>query len=328
MSFLNFSLSRVAYEDDVASTDPMNKAFDVSTSKVGLHVGFPAVCTRVVHPGQIMLLESTSRTLAYDGTTELAVSHPELGSDLVRMRWTGVGTAPAFRTLRVIAGGSDTQVTLSRMSNTAAKMQVTGGTVWSLSTVQIGDEVFFGKTVDGEFTSPFSEVLQGSRFSIVDKGSDYLVFRDNGIASAESDITLGVGFDSALRVFSAAGVKVGDKLKFAVGANLKPDNKSYVLEITQVSDRDVYFVNPYAVDEIAIPGADSFVAFERMLNFLAVQATGAIDLRLDSSSATSIPLYEYETGASIFMGTVSATSIYAVNNSTLPVNVTVHTCSF
>lgn len=328
MSFLNFSISRVAYDDDTAGMDPMNKAFDVSTAKVGLHVSFPAVCTRVVDPGQVMLLESTSRALAFDGTTEFSLVRPELGSDLVRMRWTGTGTAPAFRALRVIAGGSDTEVTLSRVSNTAAKIEVTAGTAWSLTTVQIGDELFFGKTVENEFTSPFSEVIQSQRFSVVDKGSDYLVFRDNGMVSADSDILLGSGFESAVRVFSAAGVKTGDKIKFAPSANLRPDNKSYVLDITQVSDRDIYFISPYAINETSIPGVNSFVVFERMLNFLAVQATGAIELRLDSSSSTSIPLYEYQSGASIFMGTVSATSIYAVNNSTLPVNVTVHTCSF
>jgi hypothetical protein len=328
MSFLNFTISRVAYDDAASSSDPKNTAFDVSTAKVGLHVQFPAVCTRVVDPGQITLLESTSRALNYDGTTEFQFSHPELGSDIVRMRWTGTGTAPAFRTLRALAGGATTTVSFSRASNTAVKITNTTGTAWNTAVVQIGDELFFQKTVDGEFTSPFSEVIQGQRFVIVDKGTDYLVFRDNGMVSAESDIVLGGDFDSALRVFSALGVKVGDKIKFAASANVRPDNKSYVLEVTQVSDRDIYFINPYAIDETCIPGASSFVVFERMLNFLAVQATGPIEIRLDSSAATSIPLYEYESGAAVFMGTVSSTSIYAVNNSTSPIYVTVHTCSF
>lgn len=328
MGFLNFTFSRTAYTDSTASTDPLNTAFDVSTAKMGLYAQFPAVTTRIVDPGQIMLLESTSRSLNYDGTTQFQISHPELGSDTVRMRWTGTGTAPAFRTLRSLGGGADTVVEFSRASSTAAKITNVSGTVWTTTTIQIGDEVFFQKTVDGEATSPFSEVVQGNRFVVVDKGSDYLVLRDNGMISAESDIALGAGFAEVLRAFSSAGVKAGDKIKFATTANLRPDNKSYVLDVTQVSDRDIYFINPYAVDEIAIPGSQSFVVFERMLNFLAIEASGTIDIRLDSPSASSISLFEFEPGKAILTGTVSATSVYAVNNASHPIDVTIHTCSF
>jgi hypothetical protein len=328
MSFLNFTLSRIAYMDDTASTDPLNKAFDVHTAKIGLYAQFPTVCTKVVEPGQIVLLESTSRALTYDSTTQFSFSHPELGSDIVRMRWTGTGTAPSFRTLRAIAGGVNTQVEFSRASNTAAKLTNTSGTAWNTSSVQIGDEVFFQKSVEGEFTSPFSEVIQGQRFVIVDKGVNYIVLRDNGVISAESDIALGADYSTAMRVFSSLGVKTGDKIKFSSSAGLRPDNKSYVLEVSQVSDRDLYFINPYGIDETAVPGEQTFVVFERMLNFLSIDATGAVDIRIDSSSASNIPLYEFETGRSIFMATVSATSVYAVNNGSHPVNVTVHTCSF
>lgn len=328
MSFLNFTISRTAYMDDTASTDPLNRAFDVHTAKIGLYAQFPTVCTKVIEPGQIVLLESTSRALGYDGTSQFSFSHPELGSDVVRMRWTGTGTAPVFRTLRAIAGSTDTVVEFSRASNTAAKLTNVSGTAWNTAVVQIGDEVFFQKSVDGEFTSPFSEAIQGQKFVIVDKGTGYLVLRDNGIISAESDIALGADYSTALRVFGSTGVKIGDKIRFSPSANLRPDNKSYVLEVMQVSDRDLYFINPYGIDEVAIPGDQSFVVFERMLNFLSIDASNAIEIRLDSPSASSIPLYEFESGKAVFMATVSATSVYAVNNASHPVNVTVHTCSF
>jgi hypothetical protein len=328
MSFLNFTMSRVAYDDESACSDPLNKAFDVSTAKVGLHVQFPSVTCKVVDPGQVLLLESTSRALTYDGTTQFELSHPDLGSDVVRMRWTGTGTAPAFRALRDLGGSATTTLELSRASSTAAKLRVTAGTPWTTGVVQIGDEVFIQPTVDGEFESPFSVAIQGSRFPVVDLGADYLVVRDNGAISGESGIVLGADFATALRVFSSAGVKVGDKVKFAPTANLRPDNKNYTLDVTNVTDRDLYFINPYGIDEVAIPGSNSFVVFERLLSFLAIQSSGPLSLRFDSPSASDLALAEYEAGRTIFMGTVAATSVYAVNDGTNAVNVTVHSCSF
>jgi hypothetical protein len=326
MSYLNLAISRTAYNDPAATANPQESLFDYKTTRSGIPVSNPAGYTRVVYPGQTVLLDTTSRTLAYDGTTQFEISFPVTGSETVRMRWTGVGTAPNFRTFRNTGCGADTVVDILKPSPTSLTVKYVSGTLMNTATVQIGDDIYFQTDDDDDFTSPFNVPIQGINYKVTDKGADYITFRDNGSGSAVSNVTLGVDYASAFRVFSNDGVQIGDRMSFASNANLKYDNKAYIQTVSAVTDREVRYISPLAIPETAIPGLNTMNIFSRILSFIAIYASGPINLRFDNSVDT-IKLYEYEPGQAMFIGTIQASSVYAVNETDMPATVVIHTCS-
>lgn len=325
MSYLNLAISRTAYNDPAATSNPQESLFDYKTTRSGIPVSNPAGYTRVVYPGQTTLLDTTTRNLAYDATTEFEISYPITGSETVRMRWTGVGTAPNFRVFRNTGCGANTVVDVIKPSPTSLTIKYVSGAAMNTATVQIGDDIYFQPN-DDDFTSPFNIPIQGVCFRVTDKGADYITFRDNGMGSSVSNVTLDVDYASAFRVFSNDGVQVGDKLSFSSAANLKYDNKAYIQTVSAVTDREVMFINPLALPETAIPGLNSINVFSRILSFVAIYASGPISLRFDNSVDT-IKLYEYEPGQAMFIGTIQTSSVYAVNETDMAVTVVIHTCS-
>jgi hypothetical protein len=286
----------------------------------------PSGYMKTVFPGQTSILDSTSRTLAYDATSEFDISIPKTGSTNTRMRWTGVGLAPLFRIGRLILGGADTVLDFTRAGPTALTISYSSGTAVDFSTAQIGDEVYFQPS-DDTFTSPFSYSVQGQALKVIDKTLTTITVRDNGLAASTTGIVWGANFADAMRVFSGDGVQIGDRISFASSANLKVDNKLYTHTISAVTDRDIIFSNPYAIPETSVPGANSFSIFSRILSFIAISASGPISLKLDNSTEY-IKLFEFEPGCAMFMGTIQANSVSAINDTDTAISVVVHTGSF
>jgi hypothetical protein len=244
---------------------------------------------------------------------------------MVRMRWTGTGTEPGFRTARSISGDSTTVVDLVRVSPTALKIQNNSGMALDFSTVVQGDEVHFHANEEA-FTNPFPYGMCGQTFQIIESAVNYIIIRDNGMGSAVTDLAIGAVLSDAMRIFSSSGVQIGDKVSFSSTCALSYDNRAYVQSITSVTDREIMFVNPYALPETAIPGAGSISVFLKTIGFLAIQSSGPLELFLDGG-VEPIRMSELDTGSSVFLGSIKANSISARNPTNEPVHALVHTCS-
>jgi hypothetical protein len=326
MSFLNFTLQRGAYQDATPVTNPQQKNFDFTLTKCGLTVNSPISHTKIVTAGQTLLLESTGRTMPSLNTTEFEFSRPIASSDLIRMRYTGTGTAPGFRTKRTIGSDATTTVDITSVSSTAKLITASAGTAFNFSSVLVGDVVYL-QVSDDAFTTPFEGSSVGRHYPVVDVTSTALTVRDNGNLAEQSNVLLGADFDSAFRVFSNTGVYVGDKLKFNSAAAFKSDNKAYVVEILDVTDRDLYYVNPAALPETTVSNvAAPFLIYERLLNFVALEANGPLKVLINGSE--TIELAEYESGSAFFAGTLHATSVHAVNETGSSITVSLQACSF
>jgi len=327
MAYLNMNISRTAYNDAVPTPIPTRKLFDYTTSIEGLVISRPCGTVKLVYPGQTELLDSTSRTLTYDATSEFDVSIPSLGyASTTRLRWTGVGTHPGFRTYRSTLGGADTVVNVDRVSNTSLQITYDSGTALDFSTCAIGDDIYF-QISDDVFTNPFTANLQGQYFKVTKVDPLYVVIRDNGLGSNVTGLALGADYDSAFRIFSNSGVQAGDKVSFSSTANMYYDNAHYVVEVTAVTDRDIYYINPYSIPETTIIGANAMSIYNTILNFVMIEATGPIKLRLGSSATEQIQLKEFANGQAFFMGTLQLDDIFAINDTDSPIEVIVQTCS-
>ena len=182
-----------------------------------------------IAPGSTETLFSGVVSLTQDGTTQYSLALAPFQTSVYQLSWTG-GTAPTFRTPRTIGTDATTQVTTS-LNGPILTYAFTGGTLPSLASVQVGDNVLIG--------SDFNSANQGPTgiWQIVSVTStSFSVVNPMGIA--EGPITLGSGFANQIRIFSAAGVQVGDTL--VISSGFSPVSwGSY--QITLVTDSYIQF---------------------------------------------------------------------------------------
>lgn len=319
MSFLNYKLGYLIHENDAETKNPTIKTPDITLETCGIRVDNDLSEHITVLPGRIKDVSVTSRSPLWDLTTQLQFSQHLLSSSSskVRLKWTGTGTAPAFRTNRNIGGASDTTVSISRINDYVSRMTVTGGTTLTLGSVLPNDFLKIDYTND-TLTSPFATSNQ-KEFLIQNAGSNYIDFIDNGNASEEV-VTLGVNFNKVIKVLSQGQVNVGDELSVSGAAN--PSNHGK-FEIINVSDDFVEFVNPLILQETLLYNAQSFVIYEYTIGFASLRGTGPFSVRFgEQTEWTKVGLLgQY----SLFFGALNTHKIQIKNDNSMAIKVSVQT---
>lgn len=185
--------------------------------------------TFTIAPGESQTLFSGTVALTQDGTTQYSLALAPFQSSIYQLTNTA-GTAPTFRTLRTIGIDATTQVTTS-VNGPILTYIFTGGTLPDLTSVQPGDNVLIG--------NDFNTLNQGTTgiWQIISKTTtSFSVVNPSGYV--EGPITLGSGFANQVRIFSAAGVQIGDTL--IISSGFSPISwGSY--QITQVTDNYLQF---------------------------------------------------------------------------------------
>ena len=326
MALLNFYMSRLCYNDANPSQSPKQRNFDFLSSVEGLSVTNPISETRSILPGQTILLQSTARSIAPNlAASEFSITLPKMGADLARLRWTGVGPAPAFRTARSTAHSATTQYSAQRMSPSAVQILLVGGGV-NLASVVEGDIVYLQES-DSSFTSPLNPSSVGRSYVVLSKDANSVIVRDNGMISEEVNIVLGADFSSVIRFFSADGVQVGDKIRIAKNSAFNSENKVKDFQVIDVTDRDIIFYNPQVIPETKVAGvASPFLFYSRLINFVCIEADSTIYLDFDSSG-NEFPVINGNSGSALFSATTNLISIAATNKNPGPITVSVQSCT-
>lgn len=214
-----------AYEDSCTSNSPSRSNFKW-TRENQVSISEALSETFQIAPGATQSLFSGVISLTQDGSTQYSLALAPFQTSIYQL--TNIaGTAPNFRTLRAIGTDATSQVTTS-VNGTVETFTFTGGTLPSLASVQVGDQVLVG--------DDFNQLNQGI-WQIVSKTSNSISIV-NSLAYVEGPITLGSGFANQLRIFSAAGVQIGDTL--IISSGFSPVSwGSY--QITQVVDNYLQF---------------------------------------------------------------------------------------
>ncbi len=211
------------------SGSPPSKNFFKWTRELQTSISSALSETFQIAPGESQTLFSGTVTLTQDGTTQYSLALAPFQSSVYQLTNTG-GTAPTFRTLRSIGTDATTQVTTS-VNGPILTYTFTGGTLPDLSSVQPGDNVLIG--------SDFNQLNQGATgiWQIISTTStSFSVVNPSGYV--EGPITLGSGFANQVRIFSAAGVQIGDTV--IISSGFSPVSwGSY--QITLVTDNYLYF---------------------------------------------------------------------------------------
>lgn len=327
MSYFNFYFGRLCYLDTNPTQTPKYQHFNAVTKSEEIRVLHPASLSKVIPPNQSITLESGLRTLTPNlSTSEFSFLFP-LNPDKLRIRFVS-GVHPNFRTPRAINYGDDPELTTYSSSALSAtsKLLTFSGTNVDFSAAQYGDIVYFQQS-DNFFTSPINNSTLLNQYTVLSATSTTLTVRDlNNTLVEEVNIPLGTNFDSVIRVFSAEGVQVGDKISFNSSSDFSIDNKTGTFSVVEVTDRDISIINPNGIIESVESGvANPFFIYNYMIDFLAIEGDGEFSLKINGG--TEIIVSEISYGKSFFASSVAAYSIEIINSKNNPLSISSQTVS-
>lgn len=317
MAFLNLNYRFLMYEDSGDPKNPDVRIPDIHKDIQSITIEFDKSERTVVYQNEIKDIVTTQRNILSDATTEYTFERPISTEDNFRIKHTGVGTAPAFRTNRNIGGAADTQVSITRVTNYVARIQNTGGTPWNLASVQVNDIIKFDKDTDA-VTSPFSAANKGKSWIIQNIGTDFIDFVDNGSAGAEN-VTLGADFASVLKAVSSGSVRPGDLVDID-GSGINPSNHGK-FSVKDVSDDFLEFVNPLGVEETVTLGTNTVIVFEYLIGFVHLRADAPIKIRFGNQ--TEYVQVDRIGSEAIFLGSPCTYKIQAMNDGAAPVTISI-----
>lgn len=318
MPFLNYQSSVLIYEDAGEKT-PLRRTPDLTLTANGLQVGKDKSERITVYPNEIVDILVKTRSLSWTSSTELTWVRPQAAADLMRIKYTGTGPNPVFRTARALGTDATTVLTMSRVSPNAVKIQHVSGTAWSLGTVAVNDLIRFEPDTDA-FTNPFGAIA-GNTYRVQAVGADYVEFVDNGLAPLAENITLGADFALAVRIMTAGPVRIGDKISVS-GAGINQGNIGD-FEITDVSADYIEFVSPFGVAQTTTFGTNLLTVYDRLIGFVVIRTEGpTIKLRFGGQTEW-VELKSLDGGVTppIMMATISTYKIQATNDGTDPVDI-------
>lgn len=237
MGKLNIFVHLNAYRDSVSSNSPSLNNFKWGRDIAGIDAEKAQSLEFSLAPGETRILHDGERPLASDNTTEYDVTQKSSGVYVLKH---SSGTAPVFRTKRSISSDATTVVDIS-VSGSFTTLQSVSGTPFNFASVVIGDEVLVG--------DEFEAANQG-RFKVLSKTATSIMF-ENPSAIAESGVTLGADFDNQVRVYSASGVRAGDKIRLGTGFNTILQN-TYEVIAAQDNLIEFYYTNANLPEDLSV----------------------------------------------------------------------------
>lgn len=318
MSLLNVIFQVVGYEDAAASQNPQQRNPDWRRQLLAIPASNPQAPWYDILPMQEVSIFDGARSLTYDGTTEFDLTLSPVASDRYRLAWTGTGTAPGFRTARVVpvAGGS---IIIAVQSNQSVLVTHSDGAVFGA--VVAGDTVLIpgGITGDADLFDP----LNAGFWEVVGATSTQLTLaRTAGEVFSGSSETVVVASDSEFQVFSSSGVQVDDTLDIVSG--FAPAARA-AFEVVSVAAGYVEFLSssPLAEQEAIVPGASSLAVYGSSKRLVCVESNQEVALMYNGSTDEGNRISPLSGGVGFDLKTGIVYSLSIKNRSTKPARVMV-----
>lgn len=266
-----------------------------------------------VAPGATLTVFSGTRSTSISGTTELALANWD-GNSLYRLTWTGVGTAPGFRTDRNLSLNGDT---LTLTSNTNGTLTMVGPAL-SFSAMQAGDWLFLPGPSTGDSPTVFATENEGYWLVLTASSTTLQLRRFTGTAYTGASEVVVVSSDSQVVGYTASGVQVGDTIRLSAGFSTG-SLKSY--EIVSVTPEWVEFYDssPLPVVETAVPTASGVTIYSEAKKFLYLEYNQECVLQFNGDSGMTNRVAPLVAGSDddtgIFVRTGPCWSLSVVNTS-------------
>lgn len=298
MATLRISTNVISYGDPDATAQPRLRHFDWLRAQSITDAANPRSETYTLAPGESRTVFSGVRSLTLDGTTEMEVDLVVGTAMDYRIRHSGNGLAPGFRTSRGLDLTGAT-VTVTVNANETATFGVAAG---SFAGAVAGDVLWLPGSADG-VTSPFSVANQG-QWLILSATASTIVARRTEDFNAEAQSVAVTDVDHVV-AFSAAGVQVGDKVEVISG--FQTANRG-TFPIVEVTDRSIVVrsVLPL-VDETVIPGAGSLVVHSNAKRWLRLESDQEVSVRCNGDATNLTRIVPWVAGDAAMCGEYSRT---------------------
>jgi hypothetical protein len=268
----------VISNDSSNNNNPLRRPVDWERSVSSISVNKPANHNYILAPQEEVVAFSGTRSIAHASNTEYALTVSALSSTRYRLKHTGTGTAPAFRTPRSVAVAGGT-VTITVNSNQTITVVSSLGAVFGA--VQVGDILHVPGVATGD-TGPFDPLNEGNWVILSASTTTLTAVRPSGTVFSGSTETVSVS-SGQFKVFSSVAVQVGDYVDIS-GGFAASTRHSY--PIVAVTDDYIEFTStiPLAT-ETAVPGASGLAIYTNLKRLVIVESDQEIAVKLNGNSS-------------------------------------------
>lgn len=195
MSKLNLQIGLNSYADKVETNQNLLNHFKWLRSVSGVLVNNPESAELLLAAGGTLSLFNGTVSLSQNAFTEYDISLVSPG--VYKLQWNGVGSAPNFRTERVLGLDNTSEVTITK-NGPLMTATFTNGTLPSLTSVVAGDEL---------------RIANVGTYTVLSKTTNSVSWENE--AGVEDVFTLTAAED--FRIYSSSGVQKTQKLSIKSG---------------------------------------------------------------------------------------------------------------
>lgn len=311
MSKMNLLVYLNAYSDANDTINPSLSNFKWSRDVQQISISNPDSRSIKLASGQSTSILSGIETLSSDATTTWDIAL-KAGTANTYVISQASGTAPNFRTNRVLASDATSQITVTQNAKLLT-FTSSGGILLDLSAVQVGDYARIG--------SLFNVNNQG-KFKVLAKTSSSFTV-ENEIGVAEGPITLGASYADQLSIFSADGVQVNDNLEIVAGFS-SVSFGSYLITDVGPDYLEIYSDSSLPSETGVSNSPTAFNVYSDFKTFLYVESDQKLGIELNGNGAINA-IEPFVVGTTtkpgVFMSSSSIKSVTLTNQSLSNANI-------
>lgn len=283
MTTININASILGYNDLKQSNNPLKRPINWTTQILGID-GKNAGNQPYTIPAQSVLsIFNGTRSILADGTTEYSLSLNALDPSRYRLKWTGTGTNPAFRTSRSVSTATGT---LSFVLNPNQTVTVTSSLGAVFGAVQANDTVFVPGVSTGDTAGPFDPLNEGFWVVLSASTTSLTLARPVGVFEGKTE-TVSIASNTKFQAWSATGVQVGDTLDLT-SSNFATVSQR-LFEVIDVRAGSVDFISTLPLpDETKVPGAMGIQFFSQSKYLLMVETNQDVSLRINGDISDNV----------------------------------------
>ena len=271
MAKINLLFNIKAYSDGTYTNNPTKNHYNWTSEVKGAEVMEPKSMSVDLAPGETISLHDGGVALSQDATTEYSLSLKP-GTSSTYILTSADGTPAGFRALRAIGGGVSTVVEITR--NGPVATITSSGPAFDFSSVQVGDEIRIS-------SQELSQQNRGKFRVLSSTASTITIDNSNAINETEE---LGASFEADFKIYSAAGVQIGDKV--VINQGFSPASFG-VYEITDVEDDKIYFYSTQPLPEEANIQAEIFI-YRNSKAILYIETTEKLSMTINGENAGTV----------------------------------------
>ena len=318
----NIQSNVVAFGDTLTPSNPQRKAFDWMRGMQGIIVTNPRSDAYIVPANSSQLIFDGTRTTSIDNTTEFVLSLSSLAPNRYRMSYTGIGTAPNFRTDRgLMLSGALITITL----NPNATITLVAPAL-SFTSVSVGDWLLIPGISTGDTPGPFNVINEGYWVVLAKDGTSSTLqltrLAGQTFSGYGQSVTLTTNIQ--LQAFSSQGLQLSDKVEISNGFSL-PILQAY--SIVAVAPNYFEFISdaPLPVNQIGVPGILGIQFYTSAKRFLRIEVDQESVIRLNGDLGNTQRLSPWlagdPEGVAEYTKVGPTWSLIIVNRSTVDLNI-------